>query len=314
MNDPTQAILNEAATLSADLETKRESFFRIFLMGAPMSFALICAIAAMNTKEGVFPWLFVALFSVAAVFIEFHIINYFYRQKTKAAFLHRIAESLGLLYAKGGAFPLEDMADHKILPPHDVRHIEDGFSGEINGVPLAFQEIVLSDRVKDENNNVHNEMVFWGLVIRIGIGKILNAHTVVMPRNTTLTFFRSAFSSFERVKLVSPKFEDRFDVLSTDQVEARYVLDPAFMERVMEAGDLLGSKWLEISFRGSEIAFAVQRPRPMFEIGFLWKKLSHESLQDVADELKAVLGLIDALKLNPHTGLGAPLPRTRGDE
>lgn len=311
MDDPIQSIIDDTSALSAELEQKRESFSRIFLMGAPMSFALICAIAAMNTKEGVFPWFFVALITAIAVIVEFNIANHFYRKKTKDAFLRRIAESCGLVYAKNGVFPLEDMADHKILPPHDVRHIEDGFHGTINCVPLAFQEIVLSDRVKNERNEVRKELVFWGLVIRIGIGKVLDAHTIVLPRNTALTFFRSAFSTFERVNLVSPKFEERFDVLSTDQVEARYVLDPAFMERVLEAVDLLGSKWLEISFRGSEIAFAVQRPRPIFEIGFLWQKLTPQSLQRAADELKAVTGLINALKLNPYTGLGAPLPRNK---
>lgn len=308
MTDAVQQIIDETATLCADLENTRQRYFRLFVMAVPMSFAFICAFAALNTDHGVFAWLPVLIFSLMAGVLEFQIFNTLYRKQTKDAFLSRLAAALHLRYNKNGVFPLEDMAPHKIIPPHDVRHIEDGFAGEINGVPIAFQEIRLSDHRRDERNQVQEDQVFWGLVIRIGIGKTLDAHTVVLPRNTTLTFFRRLFSAFEPVRLVSPEFSARFDVLSTDQVEARYVLDPAFMERVLAAGEMLGTKWLEVSFLGQEIAFAVQRNKPMFEIGSLLRGLTAENLQAVVDELTLLVGLIETLKLNPHTGLGAARP------
>lgn len=308
MPDPIQKIIAETAALGTALEESRARYFQVFSMLAPMSFAAICAIAAVQTDHGTFAWLPVLIFTFMAVVIEFQIFNALYRKKAKAAFLNRIAAALGLRYEKNGVFPLEEMAAHKIIPPHDVRHIEDGFAGTVNGVKLAFQEVRLADRVRDERRQVREEQVFHGLVIRIGIGKVLDAHTVVLPRNATLTFFRRLFTHFETVRLVSPKFEERFDVLSTSQVEARYILDPAFMERLLAAGDLIGTKWIEVSFLGQEIAFAIQRNRPLFEIGALWSRLTAAHLQAVADELDMVIRLIDTLKLNPHTGLGAALP------
>ena len=47
-SDPLQSLIVETATLREEMESRRERYFRLFLMGAPMSFAIICAIAAMR--------------------------------------------------------------------------------------------------------------------------------------------------------------------------------------------------------------------------------------------------------------------------
>lgn len=312
MIDPIDAVIAETARLRDELESRREGYFRLFLMGTPMSFAIICAIAAMKTNQGVFPWPIVLILTAIVVIVGFQIINGLYRHQTKNAFLQKIAAAIGLDYQKGGVFPLRDIEHHKILPPCDISRIEDGFHGVVNGVSIAFEEVTLLDRTRhkrsDGSHEEREEIVFWGLAIKIGIGKKLDAHTVVLPRNATMTFFRTTFSAFQRVKLVSPKFETLFDVMSTDQVEARYVLDPAFMERFMEAGALLGTKWIEASFKDREIALVVQRNKPLFEIGSIFKPLTEDALQNVADELKIILRMVNALKLNPYTGLGAALP------
>ncbi len=312
MTDPLQAVIAETAALRQDLESRRERYFRLYMMGVPMSFAATCAIAAFNTDHGIFPWPVVVIVTALVTVIGFQIVNGLYRYQTKRVFLEKIAAAIGLEYHKNGVFPVRDIEHHKILPHHDIQRVEDGFHGTIKGVSVSFEEIILSDRVNRPRSNgahtEHEEIVFWGLVIRIGIGKKLESHTVVLPRNSALTFLRTAFSSFERVKLVSPKFEDMFDVMSTSQLEARYVLDPAFMERFMEAGNLLGSKWMEASFKDREIAFAVQRYKPLFEIGSVLRPLTDQTLENVSNEIKAVIHLIDVLKLNPHTGLGAALP------
>lgn len=309
-SDPVQTLPEETKAICAELEARRERYYQIFLMIAPMSFALICAIAAMKTHEGVFPWTVVWILTALAVVVEFQISNHLYRKQTKAALLHKIAGALGLEFSDRGCFPLDSVLKHGILPPYDIEHIEDGFHGRINGVDLGFQEVVLSSRVRDNEDKVRYEQVFWGLVLRLKIAKTLTAHTVVLPRRKMANFFRRQFTPFQPVNLVSPEFERRFDVLSTDQMEARYVLDPAFMERIMAAAALISTKDVEISFLSDEIAFAIEHFKPMFEIGWLFRPLTAQTLADTANELQCVLQIVEALKLNPYTGLGRPDPRT----
>ena len=307
----TEEFQQNRANMIRTLEEKRQRYFRIYTMGIPMSFAASAAIAALNMNGNPFPWPIVTFITLAITIIGFQVVNFIYRKQTKKAFLEGIAESLGLSYHPNGAFPLEDVASHKIIPPFDRGLLEDGFTGTVSGISIAFQEAHLVDvtPAQKREDPDREDTVFWGIMIRIGIGKNLDAHTVVIPRNALQKFFYTTLSKFKKVNLVSPKFEERFDVMGTDQVEARYVLDPAFIERFMEAGDSLGTKWIEASFKGREIFLAVNHNRPMFEIGMLWKPLNEDSLGAVTKDIQTILDLIAVLKLNPHTGLGAELPK-----
>ena len=307
--------MTETASIRGTLEEKRQRYWQVYMMVAPMVFAIICAVAAMKSGDGHFPWAIVAFLTVAEALIGFQITNALYRKRTKAVFLERIGAALGLAYRKGGVFALDDIKAHLLLPQADRAHVEDGFSGTVKGMPLAFEEVMLFERYRDETvrdrsgrPQEQERAIFWGLVVRIGIGKTLDHHTIVMPRSRMGTKMMTMFSRYGRVNLVSPSFEAKFDTVATDQVEARYVLDPAFIERFMEADALAETKWLSASFREKEIVLAFQRFKPMFEIGALWRPLTEKNLAAVLAELATILKMIESLRLNPHTGLGAALP------
>jgi hypothetical protein len=91
--------------------------------------------------------------------------------------------------------------------------------------------------------------------------------------------------------------------MSSDQVEARVILNPAFIERFMAAGTALKSKWMEVSFKVDEIILLIQRRRPMFEIGSLFRPISEKYLRKTVQEIEVVINIIDVLKLNPQIDL-----------
>ncbi|MDB5492545.1 MAG: hypothetical protein JWO78_2394 [Micavibrio sp.] len=313
MTDPLQIIALETAALREGLEHRRQRYWKIYLLGLPACLLLIGAIAAWNSRGQIFPWAIVGVAGLVLAVIGFQALNILYRTKTKLAFLARIASALGLAYARHGRFNVREVDNHQILPNYDIARVEDGFSGMVGGVRIMFEEAVLSERNRQQNPHTgkmeyREQMTFWGLIIRIGIGKNLQHHTIVMPRNRLNSFFRTTLSRYKPVNLVSPKFEAKFDTIATDQVEARYVLDPAFMERFMEADALANTRWLSASFLGNEIAIAIERNRAMFEIGALWRPLSQDVLAATLAELTLILKIVETLKLNPHTGLGASLP------
>ena len=76
-----------------------------------------------------------------------------------------------------------------------------------------------------------------------GFQKDFQGHTTVL-RNS---LFKLSFSG-SRVKLENPDFEKTFDVYSTDQIEARYLLSPSMMERLL-ALDREFNKNITISFK-----------------------------------------------------------------
>ena len=70
------------------------------------------------------------------------------------------------------------------------------------------------------------------------------------PGNTTVyrnRWIKLRFG-FPRVKLESPDFEKQFDVYGNDPVEARYLLTPLLMERILQLDQRFG-EGLTMSFR-----------------------------------------------------------------
>lgn len=318
--EPDVALNIDIAALCEALEEKRAGIFRkaLGVMGA----AAACAFAAVWFLAGSgglrpgdsslpAPLFLGALAALAAAIIALQIVNFLlYKPQMREAFMGVLAQRLGLAYNPKGVFSLGSVRDHAILPPADEEHTEDGFEGEVNGAKLAFQEARLVEVIRTRKrrgdhyeDEVTRHTLFEGLIVRIGIRRTLERHTVVIPNSAIQSFFRTAFSSFDKVNMAAPPFEKRYDVLSTDQVEARYVLDPAFMERFMEAEDLIRPRSMRASFKGREIVFAFHLGREAFRLPFLLLPVREKRVRETADLLVSVLRLIEVLKLNPYTGL-----------
>lgn len=108
----------------------------------------------------------------------------------------------------------------------------------------------------------------------------------------------------ETVKLEDPKFCNKFNVYSSDQVEARYLVTTAFMERFQKLNTSFASKKAKCSFCGDEIFFAINTNKNLFEIGSLFHSLKNpKSINDFYNELSSILELVKYFKLNEKTGL-----------
>lgn len=257
--------------------------------------------------------IFIVLFSLIPCIALYHILNFFYKRGTKHLLVETMAEAAGMIYEKNGVMALNDVLSHKILPPADAQSSEDGFSGAYHDVHIDMQEVRLTDISQQRRPAYAHERsaqyetiehdVFWGIVIRLRLRKPMDGHTVVMPRSKIQTALRTKFSEFSPVNLVAPKWKKKYDVMSTDQVEARVILDPAFIERFMEAGKIFRAKWMEASFKGNEILFAIHRGRDLFEAMPLWKAVTEENLRKITREIEIIFEIIDVLKLNKQIGL-----------
>ena len=72
----------------------------------------------------------------------------------------------------------------------------------------------------------------------------------------------------DKVNLEDPMFSKKFDVYSSDQIEARFWVTPAFMERFQNLTTAFGTKKAKCSFYdGDKIMFAISTDKNLFEIG-----------------------------------------------
>ena len=98
-----------------------------------------------------------------------------------------------------------------------------------------------------------------------------------------------------------PEFERLFKVFSTDQVEARYILTPNMIRRIVEFRNRTQSQ-VRVSFIASRVFVAIPTSHNHFEPPSLLapadKLLDPATLAQYFEELKFALAVVDELNLN----------------
>jgi hypothetical protein len=99
------------------------------------------------------------------------------------------------------------------------------------------------------------------------------------------------------VKLEDPEFEKMFAVSSTDQIEARYILSPSMMRRLLDLRARHGNE-LHISFIGNHIYLALPQNSDLFEPPSLRTPLTVDAVRRIIADLQSVLCIVEELDLN----------------
>ncbi|HNR15909.1 MAG TPA: DUF3137 domain-containing protein [Chitinophagaceae bacterium] len=158
-----------------------------------------------------------------------------------------------------------------------------------------------TERKVSSGKSTHWETIFRGLFFIADFNKNFSGRTYVWSeRNPQINFLTKLFSSFawnlEKVKLESVEFEKRFIVYSSDQVEARYILTPSFMERIVRLQQLMG-EGTSLSFVNTNIHVAVPIKDELFEPA-IFSANDNNRLGDFYNTINIVFDIIDELKLN----------------
>ncbi len=114
----------------------------------------------------------------------------------------------------------------------------------------------------------------------------------------------NAKEKLEKVNLEDPCFSKRFNVFSSDQIEARYLITTAFMERFYNLKTAFRNKKIKCSFFDDTIMIAIYTNKNIFEICNLFKPLEDPTyIKECRSMINAIYELIESLKLDEKTGL-----------
>jgi len=186
---------------------------------------------------------------------------------------------------------------------------EDLFWGRLGKTDIRFSEV--HAEYKTTTHTKHGSHTTWhtifkGLFVIADFNKHFRSRTVVLPDVAERALgwlgqkLQDAFDVFrpgELVKLEDPEFEREFAVYGDDQVEARYILTPALMRRLLEFKRKTGKRcWF--SFAGSNIHIAIDTDRDMFEMSLSRSLLDPQVVQEQLRDLQFVCGVVDDLDLN----------------
>lgn len=143
---------------------------------------------------------------------------------------------------------------------------------------------------------------FRGLLVEIDMNKDFEGHTFILERNNIKDNKMVDTSAYEEVKLEDVDFGKKFRVWSQNQIEARYILTTAFMERIKAIKQVFKAKYVRAAFKDKKIILAIHTGHDMFQMAGL-NSMTKETFIQLFNEICAVLDLIDILKLNEKLGL-----------
>lgn len=214
----------------------------------------------------------------------------------KTVLMNAIAAHAGLRFSEAVPTPpaFDTFMQRRLLPRYTRKTFEDLIEGERAGCAFQLYEAHLQER-RQSGRSSTMVTVFRGQLVRIAFPTAFHGTTVVLRDAGMFNFAKGAGSDLKRVGLVDPVFEKAFEVFGSDQVEARYLLTPTFMERLLELErELEGSK-LRAAFTGGDLLIAVEGG-DMFEAGSMFETLHDpERARRIMGEIETIHGMIDAL-------------------
>lgn len=102
----------------------------------------------------------------------------------------------------------------------------------------------------------------------------------------------------EKVCFNSNDFTKKFNVYSSDPVEARYWITPVFMEKMQNLKTAFGSSKVKCAFYDNKIMIAIHTNKNLFEIGETFKTLENpETIHTFYKELSSINEIIDYFEL-----------------
>jgi len=164
--------------------------------------------------------------------------------------------------------------------------VEDEISGEAHGAAFKSTEVKLTR--KSGKNTVTD---FAGQLMSITFPRKFLGRTIVLRDKGFLQ--GKTKGDMKRVGLVDPVFEKIFEAYGTDQVEARYLLTPVFMQTLVDLESSLGGKNIRFGFNHNQLFIAVETPN-QFEAGSMLEPLTDPArTQKILDEIGAVYDVVD---------------------
>lgn len=174
----------------------------------------------------------------------------------------------------------------------------DLWEGAFGGLDITMHEAHLQEW-QGSGRNRRLVTVFRGVVMGYRFARAFHGITVLQRDQGALSWLDDGRETLggvamERVRMVDPRFESVFEVFGTDQVEARYLVHPAFCERLIETEAAFHGTNLRLVFAEGRVVVVLDT-QDWFESGGLDAAGDEARLRETIGQLGALLDLARTL-------------------
>jgi hypothetical protein len=208
----------------------------------------------------------------------------------KVDVMNALCAPFGIAYQASGFEPpaWSQFLSLHLLPTPSGKSFEDHFAGLHAARPFEVCEATLS-----QGSGRSRHTVFRGQLFKIKFPRIFGGVTVILRDSGWLNRFECP-AGLTKVGLEDPHFEAIFEVFGSDQVEARAILTPTFMEQILKLEAAYAGEHIRCGFIDGDLLIAIEG-RNRFEIGSMFSSLVDRArVEAIAGDLTAVFTLIDS--------------------
>lgn len=231
--------------------------------------------------------------------------------KIKGGINDAIARALDMHYSAavepGPEF--ERACAFQMVPSYDRSSFEDLWRGEVGDRSFQLYEADLEERTGGKNESWRT--VFGGSVITVGFARRFLGTTLIERAGRRKSFFGLGGEKEEitlndvllhRVDMVDPRFADEFAVWSDDGVEARYLVHPEYIERLLAVEQTFAGENIRALFCGGELLILIESGN-LFESGSIDASDDRTLLQKSIDQFGTLADLAAKLNERPRGNL-----------
>ncbi len=173
---------------------------------------------------------------------------------------------------------------------------DDRIEGIYKNIKVSISEILLK-KITGSGKRRNEITVFDGLLVKIPCPKKYQGVTYIRRNAINLGFNQN------KVNLEDPEFEKYYDVYSSDQIEARYLITTSFMNRMVELAKKGIGQNITLSFEHGNVNIAVASSKDWFELPIMYSACNIAVYQSITLEIVTILSVIDSLRLDIKIGL-----------
>lgn len=282
----------------AALEKERKakvSRFWTFIVGGLVGGTVLGSLGQATFKEDAFVVIFVISMVLSGIIGYYPLTKV--SKNAKEQILSIIAPALELTFKSDIPYPdtFASFNRYGCLPGYDRSGFEDEWSGTHRGRNFLIYEAHLERESRDKDGKREWTTVFRGQLIRLELLRPLHSTTVLKRDAGIFNKFTSPGDAFKRVGFPVSSFEKAFEAWGTDQMEARYILDPVVMEKLIALETTLAGGKIRGIFEG-DVAYLLVEGRDLFEIGNMFKTLlDPTNTKKIASEVESLRSIMDVL-------------------
>lgn len=199
-----------------------------------------------------------------------------------------------------------------IVPGFDTISGSDYIKGTYKGVEIVYCDLKLEriDKRDSQGEKTYEvETVFQGHFISLKMSKMMEGYVKIKERRNPRKekgFFDDVVDGIagmvgigagnRRIEVESVAFNNQFEISTSNDEMAFYILTPQFMENIVKA-DALADGYTNIRFKGTDIDISINNGKDSFEIDktmYSVKRLA-ESRDRMRRDLDVVLAIVDEI-------------------